>query len=127
MAAQSTDRNVVLAVYEHQVPLDNQFKIQLFNSLTNDDQYSEIIQKLQDPEQANEVTVDNQMYKIKLGTLKVHEEGYDTMANYWRMVVPNDIDLTRMILHELHYVPYFGHPGFTRMLKVAKHFFIGNT
>ena len=28
-----------------------------------------------------------------------------------------------MILHELHYVPYSGHPGFTRTLELAKQFF----
>ena len=60
LATQSTDRDAVLAVYEYQIQLDSQFKTQLFNSLTNDDQYSEIIQKLQDPEQANEVRVSNQ-------------------------------------------------------------------
>ena len=123
LETQSTDRDAILAVYEHQIQLENQFKIQLFNSLTNDAQYSEIIQKLQDPEQANEVRVNNQTYRIKSGTLKVHEEAQDTMANYWRTVVPNDIDLKRMILHELHYIPYSGHPRFTRTLKVAKQFF----
>ena len=45
------------------------------------------------------------------------------MANYWRTVVPNDIDLKRMILQELHYVPYSRHPGFTHTLKVAKQLF----
>ena len=82
LATQATDRDAVLVVYEHQVQLDSQFKIQLFNYLTNDDQYSEIIQKLQDPEQANEIRVNNQMYRIKSATLKVHEEGQGTMANY---------------------------------------------
>ena len=59
LAMQSTDKDAVLAVYEHQVQLDNQFKIQLFNSLIKDDQYSEIIQKLQGPKQENEVRVNN--------------------------------------------------------------------
>ena len=48
----------------------------------NDDQYSEIIQKLQDLEQADEIRVNNQTYRIKSGTLNVHDKGQDTMANY---------------------------------------------
>ena len=39
------------------------------------------------------------------------------------MVVPNDIDIKRMILHELHYVPYSEHPGFTGTLKGGTQFF----
>ena len=60
---------------------------------------------------------------MKAGTLKVHEKGQDQTSNYWRTVVPNDIDIKRMILHELHYVPYSGHPRFTRTLKIAEQFF----
>ena len=72
------DQETILAVYEHQAHLDNQFKIQLFSSLTNDAQFSEIIQKLEDLEQTNEVKVDNQAYQIKKRTLKVHIEGQKT-------------------------------------------------
>ena len=50
LATQSKHRDAVLSIYEHQVQLDSQFKTQLFNSLTNDDQYSEILQKLQAPD-----------------------------------------------------------------------------
>ena len=75
LTTQTTDREAVLPVYEHQVRVDNQFKTQLFNSLTNDDQFSDILQKLQDPEQPNEIRIQNQTYRMKAGTLKVHEEG----------------------------------------------------
>ena len=123
LTTQSTDQDAVLAVYEHQVRLNKQFKTQLFNSLKVDDQYTDIIQELQDPEQSNEVKVSKQTYRMKAGTLMVHEEGQDVTANYWRTVVPNDLDIKRMILHELHYVPYSGHPGFTRTLQVVRQFF----
>ena len=93
LATPPTDKDAVLSVYEHQVQLDNQFKIQLFNSLTNDDQYSDILQMLQDPDQPNEIRVNNQTYRIKSRTLKVHKEEQDNTANYWRTVVPNDIDM----------------------------------
>ena len=44
LTTQSTDQDAVLAVYEHQVRLNKQFKTQLFNSLKVDDQYTDIIQ-----------------------------------------------------------------------------------
>ena len=126
LETQTIDRDAILGVYEHKVQLDSQFKTQLFNSLTNDDQYTEIIQKLQDPKRSNEISANKQTYRIKSGTLKVHEEGQDKTANYWRTVVPNDMDIKPMILHELHYVSYSGHPRFTRTLNIEKKSFIEN-
>ena len=54
---------------------------------------------------------------------KAHEEGQDKTANYWITVVPNDINIKRMILHELQYVPYSRHPEFTRTLQIVKKIF----
>ena len=41
--------------------------------LRNEDQYSGIIEKLDDPNEVNEVQVNDKCYRIKQGTLKVHE------------------------------------------------------
>ena len=54
--------------------LDNQFKQNLFNSLKEDDQYRDLIQKLEDTEHPNEISVNDQIFRIKQGTLKVHEK-----------------------------------------------------
>ena len=96
------EQNAVLGMTESNVRIDDQFKKRLMEALKNDDQYDEMIQKLEEPDQPNELQVNERVYRIKSGTLKVHEEGQDNMAKYWRTVVPNDIDLKRMILHELH-------------------------
>ena len=45
------------------------------------------------------------------------------IATFWRTVIPNEIEVKRMILKELHCVSYSGHPGFTRTLEIAKQFF----
>ena len=123
LSTQTTASESILAIYEHQILLDDQFKMQLFQTVSNDDQYAEMIQQLEDPEQANEVIIGDKTYRIKNRTLKVHEREQKTTAVYWRTVIPNTIDITRMILHELHYVPYSGHPGFMRTLELAKNFF----
>ena len=115
--------NAVLAVAESSIHLDNQFKKDLFNSLKEDDQYRDLIQQLEDKNEPNEIKVNDKLFRIKQGTLKVHEENQLKTANYWRMVVPNKISMKQMILRELHCVPYAGHPGFTRTLQVVKQFF----
>ena len=40
--------------------IDNQFKQNLFNSLKEDDQYRDLIQKLEDADHPNEISVNDQ-------------------------------------------------------------------
>ena len=82
-----------------------------------------MIQKLEDAEYPNEISVNDQVFSIKQGTLKVHEKSQAIAANYWRTVVPNELSIKQMILRELHGVPYAGHPGFIRTLQIVKQFF----
>ena len=112
-----------LVVSERSVHIDNKFKQNLFNSLKEDDQYRELIQKLEDAEHPNKISVNEQIFRIKQGTLKVHEKNQPNAANYWRMVVLNEISIKQMILHELYCVPYPGHLRFTRTLQIFKQFF----
>ena len=116
--------NTVLAVAESSVHIDNQFKQNLFNSLKEDDQYRELIQKLEDAGHPNEISVNDHIFCIKQGTLKVHEKNQQNAANYWRTVVPNEISIKQMILRELHCVPYAGHQDLLRLLSNS---FIGRT
>ena len=64
------------------VHIDNQFKHNLFNSLKEDDQYRELIQKLEDANHPNEVSVNDQLFRIKQGTLKVHEKNQTNTEQY---------------------------------------------
>ena len=66
--------NAVLAVSESSVHIANQFKQNLFNSLKEDDQYRDLIQKLEDTEYPHEISINDQVFRIKQGTLKVHEK-----------------------------------------------------
>ena len=117
------EQNAVLAVSESRIQIDDQFRSEIMQALKNEDQYEEMIQKLEDPEQPNDIQVNDRVYRIKNGTLKVHERNQKASASYWRTVIPNDVGIKRMILKELHCVPYVGHPGFTRTLEVATQFF----
>ena len=64
------------------------------------------------------------MYKKKKGLLVIHQETQDSDIDYWRVVIPDDIDTRNFVITELHNIPYSLHPGLQRTLqKVRKHFF----
>ena len=42
-------------------------------ALHNDDQYQDIMSRLQDPDQENEWTTNDKVYRIKRRLLKIHE------------------------------------------------------
>ena len=45
-------------------------------------------------------------------------------VNYWRVVVPESLDIKNKILTECHVVPYSAHPGIQRTLnKVEESFY----
>ena len=89
LTEQREEQNAVLAVAESSIYIDDQFRTEIMQALRADPQYEEMIQKLEDPKQSNEVQVNDRVYKIKNGTLKVHEEGQKSAASYWRTVIPN--------------------------------------
>ena len=54
----------------------------------------------------------------------IHQETQDSDIDYWRVVIPDDIDTRNFVITELHNIPYSLHPGLQRTLqKVRKHFF----
>ena len=50
----------------------------------------------------------------------MHEDNQSTTYEYWRTVIPNDTELKKTVMKELHCVPYAGHPGFARTLEVIR-------
>ena len=121
--AHTTEQCTVLAISESSIAIDQRMRQRMMDYLRNEDQYSEIIQKLEDPNEANEVQVSDRVFRLKHGILKIHETRQPSSCNYWRTVVPNQQDIKIQLLREIHAVPYAGHPGYTRTLEVTKQFF----
>ena len=106
---------------ESKVKLNQGFKNSLQQQVSEDEEYTEIMQQLQDLAQAKEITDQSQhKFHIKEGVLKVHQEEQNKTYNYWRTVILDNQELKMQILRELHCVPYFGHPGYNRTLELAK-------
>ena len=63
-----------MSVAQSRVTLENDFRERLFRGVLADEDYTDIVAKLQDPQQTNEVTERSRKYTIKGGILKVHED-----------------------------------------------------
>ena len=81
---------------------------------------------LQDPNQDNEQTVNDKVFRMRRGVLSVHERNQPEEFSYWRTIVPDNQDIKLDLLKELHSVPYAGHPGFTRTLEITRRHFYWN-
>ena len=55
--------------------------------------------------------------------LVVHLDGQVDDLQYWRIVVPDNIELQNKILNECHVVPYTAHPGVQHTLNKMRQIF----
>ena len=115
-----SEDQAVLSVAESRVQVTNEFRDQVVRGILADDDYAAIWAKLQDPNEMNEVAERSRTYRIKRGLLKMHQENQASTYEYWRTVIPDDQDLKRTVMRELHCVPYSGHPGFACTLEVVR-------
>ena len=118
----STDEgSAILSLASSRVRVENdQFRARLVRGILADEDYVDIYEKLQDPNETNEVTERGRTYRMKRGILKMHEENQSPTYEYWRIVIPDDPEIKKTVLKELHCVPYSGHPGFARTLAVVR-------
>ena len=113
--------SAILSVAQSRVQIENeQFRARLVRGILADEDYIDIYEKLQDPNQTNEVTERSRTYRMKRGILKMHEDNQSPTYEYWRTVIPDDAEIKKTVLRELHCVPYSGHPGFARTLEVVR-------
>ena len=63
----------LLTISESAISIDQGLRQQMMEQLRNEEHYSDILQKLEDPNQMNEVQVSDRTYRIKRGILMIHE------------------------------------------------------
>ena len=69
---QSTEQCTLRAISESAIVIDRGLRQQMMEVLRNEEQDSVIITKLEDPNEMNEVQVNDKTYRIKQGMLKIH-------------------------------------------------------
>ena len=53
----------------------------------------------------------------------IHITGQPDDVQYWRVVVPDDLDVKSLLVSELHGVPYAAHPGVQGTIGKVRHYF----
>ena len=84
--------------------------------------YREIIEEIESTGK-NEILRGQEKYRIQKKFLVVHVTGQPEDVQYWRMVVPDDLDVKSLLVSELHSVPYSAHPGVQRTIGKVRRYF----
>ena len=72
----------------------------------------------------NQVRQNNLIFKRMNQLLVVHDQNQDVELDFWRIVVPDKLDIKQQIVQELHSTPYSDHLGIQRTIaKVRRSFF----
>ena len=57
--------------------------------------------------------------------LLLEMQNKNAQDNSWKVVIPSDPEIKRIILEEIHFVPYAGHLGYQKTLKQIQKTFYG--
>ena len=108
---QAQEEQKILAITESTVQIDTETKVQWMQKLMNEDPYAAIIQQMMEDPQCRQIERQGKKYRMKRGSLCLHEETQNDDQMYWRVIVPDDQEVKTKLLQEIHCVPYAGHPG----------------
>ena len=120
--AENSETKTKLAIYSSKIHLDKSVQDRFYELLKTESPYKEILEEIENGK--NEVERGEYKYRKKKGMLVVHRTGQDEGLNFWRIIVPDNVESRNLIVKELHSVPYSIHPGINRTVnKVRKSFF----
>ena len=122
LEASNQDSQCILAVSRSSVQIDNSLRERINSLLKQEILYKDILNEMESTER-NEIIRGKEKYKLQKGLLMIHVIGQPEDVQYWRTVVPDDVDVQTLLVRELHSVPYSAHPGVQRTLgKARRHF-----
>ena len=84
--------------------------------------YQDIIEEIESTGR-NEIMRGQEKYRIQKKFLVVHVTGQPEEVQYWRMVVPDDLEVKSLLVSELHSVPYAAHLGLQRTIDKVRIYF----
>ena len=84
--------------------------------------YQEILEEIESTGK-NELIRGQQKFKLQKKLLVIHVTGQPEDVQYWRVVVPDDLDVKSLLVSELHSVPYAAHPGVQKTIGKVRNYF----
>ena len=104
------------------VDIDNSLREKINSLLRKEILYRDIIEEIESTGR-NEIKRGQEKFRIQKQLLMIHVTGQPDDVQYWRVVVPDDLDVKSLLVSELHSVPYSAHPGVQRTIwKVRRYF-----
>ena len=111
-----------LAVSRSSINIDNSLRDRIHSLLQAEILYKEILEEMESTGK-NEFIQGKEKYKLPKKLLMIHVTGQPEEVQYWRVVVPNDLEVKCLLVSELHSVPYSAHPGVQRTIGKVKRYF----
>ena len=113
-----------LSVTRTTITVDEPLREAIMSKLQEEETYQDILEELlgtEDEPPTEEVVRGNMKYRIRAHALFVHNsEETRRIGQYWKLVLPDDLEIKKKVLREVHTVPYQGHIGFNRTLEMVK-------
>ena len=115
-------KECTLAIGRRNINIDNSLREKINSLFQQKILYKEILEEMESTRK-KEIVRGKEKYKLQKDLLMIHVIGQPDDVQYWRVVVPNDLDVKSLLVPELHVVPYLAHPGVLRTVgKVCRHF-----
>ena len=104
--------------------MENSLREKINSLLKQEILYKEILEEIKSTGK-NELIRGQEKYKLQKKLLMIHITGQPEDVQYWRVVVPYDLEVKSLLVSKLHYVPYAAHPGVQRTIgKVRRYFWL---
>ena len=111
-----------LAVSRSSVEIDHSLRERINSLLKKEILYRDILEEMESTE-SNEIKWGQEKFKLQKKPLMIHVIGQLEDVQYWRVVVPDDLEVKSLLVSELHSVPYAAHPGVQRTIGKVKRYF----
>ena len=118
----SSDSQCTIAVARSSVTIDNSLRDKMNSLLRKEVLYQDIIEEIESTGR-NEIVRGQEKYRIQKKLLMIHVAGQPEDVQYWRVVVPDDLDVKSLLISELHAVLYSAHPGVQRTIGKVRRYF----
>ena len=74
-------------------------------------------------EGTSEVLVGDLKCKMRGTMLMAHHKDQSEENEYWRVVMPESSEIRRLVIAELHEIPFMAHPGVSRTISKVRNSF----
>ena len=116
------DSHCTIAVARSSVKIENSLRDRMYSLLKKEILYGDIIEEIESTGR-NEIVRGQEKYRMQKKYLMIHVTGQPEDVQYWRMVVPDDLDVKSLLVSELHNVPYAAHPGVQTTIGMVRRYF----